>query len=154
MSARTAPLHTPAELALASCDDVTGIVAFVVRSRHDATRVNTVSLDTQTGTIHCDCRGAECDKACWHADLVVAAWERTQAAHISRMLSPVALYNQSRKALTMVTIYRDRCGRALPDDVLTLVASRYEWRRRAAARLVPPTPEAPLGALPALALVA
>jgi hypothetical protein len=32
----------------------------------------------------------------------------------------------------MVNVYRQLCGRALPDDVLTLVAARSEWRRRAA----------------------
>lgn len=62
MTAATAALHTPAELTLASCDDTTGIVAFVARSCHDATRVNTVALDTTTGETFCDCRGAECGK--------------------------------------------------------------------------------------------
>jgi len=38
MSARTAPHHTPAELALLSCDDTTGIVVFIARSRHNAAR--------------------------------------------------------------------------------------------------------------------
>ena len=32
----------------------------------------------------------------------------------------------------MVATYRARCGRPLQDDVITLVASRSEWRRRAA----------------------
>lgn len=132
MSARTAALHTPSEMSFLGCDDTTGIVAFIARSRHDAGRINTVSFDTYTGAIFCDCRGADCEKACWHGDLIVAAWERTQAAHIARLLSPVALCKQGRKAAYMVATYRLRCGRALPDDMLLLVASRYEWRRRAA----------------------
>ncbi|HEY8598510.1 MAG TPA: hypothetical protein VIL85_08775 [Thermomicrobiales bacterium] len=49
-----------------------------------------------------------------------------------RFLSPIALLNQGHKAAAMVATYRARCGRPLQDDVLTLVASRSEWRRRVA----------------------
>ncbi len=133
MTAATAAQHTPSELALVSCDDLTGIVEFAARSRHDATRVNTVGLDTTTGEILCDCQGAECGRRCWHMDLVVAAWERTHAAHVARMLAPVALYNEGSKAAAMIAVDRRRGGRPCPADIITLVAVRYEWRRRAAS---------------------
>ena len=54
-----------------------------------------------------------------------------------RFLSPVALLNQGRKAAAMVATYRARCGRPLQDDVIALVASRSEWRRRAALAPAP-----------------
>ncbi len=130
MSIRTAAHHCPSELTLVACDDTTGIVAFAAPSRHEAGRTNHVALDTTNGAIHCDCTGAACGQECWHATLVVAAWERTEAAHIARMLSPVALLNQGRKHAFMVATYKARTGRALVDDVLILLAARYEWRRR------------------------
>jgi hypothetical protein len=132
MSIATAPLHTPAELALVGADDRTDIVVFQAPSASDATRVNTVALDTRTGEILCDCKGAEFGRVCWHADYVVAAWQRTTAIIAARSLTPEGLLAMGRKAAHMVGVYRQRCGRALPDDVLTLVAARSEWRRRAA----------------------
>lgn len=132
MSARAAPLHNPAELDFIGCDDRTGIVVFQSASGHDAARVNTTALDTGTGAIICDCKAAEFGRICWHQDHVVNAWHQTPAMRAARYLSPVALLNQGRKAAAMVATYRKRCGRPLQDDVLTLVASRSEWRRRVA----------------------
>ena len=132
MSALTAPLHTAAELTLVGADDRTDIVVFQVPSAHDTERVNTVSLDTRTGEILCDCKGAEFGRVCWPAYHVVAAWHRTTAMIAARSHTPTGLLAMGRKAATMVYVYRQRCGRALPDDVLTLVAARSEWRRRAA----------------------
>ena len=132
MSTATKTLHRPAELALIGCDDRTGIVVFQAASAHDAHRVNTTALDTTTGQILCDCRAAEFGRVCWHADHVAAAWRQTPAMRACRFLSPGALLNQGRKAAAMVATYRARCGRPLQDDVLMLVASRSEWRRRAA----------------------
>jgi len=132
MSIRTAALHTPSELSCIGADDRTRIVVFQSASEHDAQRVNTVALDTSTGKIFCDCRGAEFGRQCWHAELIVAAWEQSPAMQAARWLSPVALLNQGRKAAQMVATYRERCGHPLQDDVLMLVAARSEWRRRAA----------------------
>ncbi len=132
MSVRTASFHRPAELTLIGCDDHTNITVFQADSAHNAERVNTVALDTSTGEIICDCKGAEFGRVCWHADHVVAAWHQTPAMQACRWLSPVALINQGRKCAAMVATYRQRCGRPLQDDVLLLVASRSEWRRRAA----------------------
>lgn len=91
-------------------------------------------------------------RSSWHRDLVVAAWERTGAAHAARVLSPVALYNAGCKAATMIAVERRRDGAAHAADVLTLVAVRYEWRRRAGLAAAPAG--APLVALPRLAPVA
>ena len=132
MSTATALLHSPAELTLIGCDDLTGIAVFQAESRHDAARVNTTALDTVTGQILCDCKGAEFGRRCWHADHVVAAWHNTPAMRACRWLSPTALLNRGRKAAAMVAAYRERCGRPLQDDVTALVAARGEWRRREA----------------------
>ena len=145
MSTATVLLHTPAELTLIGCDDHTNIAVFQADSHHDAERVNTVALDTVTGHILCDCKGAEFGRVCWHADHVAAAWHHTPAMHACRYLSPVALVNQGRKCAAMVATYRQRCGRPLQDDVTALVAARSEWRRREAVTLVT-TEELPMAA--------
>lgn len=137
MSTATAARHTPAELTFVAADDRTGIVIFEAASAHDANRVNITALDTTTGQILCDCKGAAFGRVCWHQDHVVAAWHRSPAMRAARYLSPVALLNQGRKAAAMVATYRTRCGRPLQDDVLALVASRSEWRRRAVLAPLP-----------------
>ena len=68
---------------------------------------------------------------------MTAAWHRIPAMRAARYLSATALLNQGRKAAAMVDTYRTRCGRPLQDDVITLVASRSEWRRRAALAPLP-----------------
>ncbi len=150
MSALTAPRHTAAELTFVSCDHVTGIVAFAAPSKHDATRVNVVLLDTTNGAIHCTCKGAECGRRCWHADHVHAAWLASPAMLRVRWLSDAGLARHGRKARAMVAIYEACAGRILPADALALVAARHEWRLRAsrAAALAP----API--IPALPLAA
>lgn len=132
MSAKTAARHSTAELTFIGCDDQTGIVVFQSPSTHDANRVNTTALDTITGAIICDCKGAEFGRVCWHADHIAAAWRQTPAMRACRFLSSTALINQGRKAAAMVATYRTRCGRPLQDDVIALVAARSEYRRRAA----------------------
>ncbi len=132
MSTTTAALHTPSELSFIGADDHTNIVVFQSTSEHDTNRVNTTALDTVSGAIICDCKAAEFGRVCWHADHIAAAWRQTPAMRACRCLSSTALINQGRKAAMMIATYRQRCGRPLQDDVLTLVASRGEWRRRAA----------------------
>lgn len=132
MSAKTAPLHSPSELALIGCDDLTNIAVFQADSAHDTNRTNTIAIDLTTGKLLCDCKGAECGRVCWHMDHAIAAWHRTPAMVAARYLSSDALMTQGRKAAHMVTVYRERIGRPLQDDVITLVAARSEWRRRAA----------------------
>ncbi len=137
MSARTAPLHSPAELTLATCDDITAIVAFVAPSASTPGKYNTVSLDTATGAIHCDCKGAECGRECWHRDLVAAAWAQSPAMREVAWLSDARLARYGAKLAGMVVQYRARTGRALALDVVNLLAARAEWRRRAAAAPAP-----------------
>ena len=147
MSARTAPLHTPAELALHGCDDHSGIVALIVASQHDAARVNTVALDTTDDTTHCDCRGAECGRSCWHGDHALAAWLASPAMQAVRWLTDDQLLRYGKKHALCVTTYRARTGRALSSDVTALTAARCEWRRRAtAARAAALAPDLPLAA--------
>jgi hypothetical protein len=155
MSALTAPQHSPAELAFVSCDHVTGIVAFAAPSKHDATRVNVVSLDTTNGDVHCTCKGAECGHWCWHADHVLAAWLASPAMQQVRWLTDAGLARHGRKARRMVTIYAARTGRIRPADALSLIAARHEWQRRAArAAATAPTTLAPTALAPALPLAA
>lgn len=132
MSIATKYLHSPSDLALVGGDDRTGIVVFQAPSAHDAGRVNTVSLDTQTGETLCDCKGAECGKACWHADLVAEAWFASPAMREVRWLTGDQLTRYGKKLGAMVGVYQARTGRVLPLDALNLIAARSEWRRRAA----------------------
>jgi len=132
MSARTAPLHRPAELTFLAADHITGIVDFTAPSGHDAERVNTVSLDTTNGATLCDCRGADCNRQCWHRDHAAAAWLATGAMAEVRWLTVAGLVRYGRKARRMVDTYTLRVGRVLPADALALVAARSEYRLRAA----------------------
>lgn len=126
--------HSPAELAFLDADHLTGIVAFAAPSRHDATRVNVVSLDTTNGDIHCTCKAGECGRLCWHARVVAAAWLASAAMLAVRWLTDAQLARYGAKHAAMVRIYAARTGRFLPADALALVAARHEWRRRIAAR--------------------
>ncbi len=155
MSVLSAPQHTAAELTFVSCDHVTGIVAFAAPSKHDAARVNVVSLDTTNGAIHCTCKGAECGRRCWHADHVRAAWLAIPAMQQVRWLSDAGLARHGRKVRAMVAIYAACVGRILPADALALVAARHEWRLRAArAAALAPAAITPAAIVPALPLAA
>lgn len=135
---RSVARHAPAELAYAGCDDITGIVEFTAPSA-SATRqaVNTVSYDTSTGAIHCDCTAAMCGRACWHACWVVAAWERHQAMREVRILLGPQLLAFGRKHARLADTYRRRIGRVGEYDGVRLVAARYEWRHRAVLAIAP-----------------
>ncbi len=147
MSLRTAPLHRPAELALLGCDDHSGIVALIAPSKHDATRVNTVALDTTDDTTHCDCQGAACNRRCWHADHARAAWLASPAMCAVRWLTDAQLLRYGNKHRLCVETYRARTGRAWNEDVIALTAARCEWRRRAtAARAAALAPDLPVAA--------
>ena len=135
MSIRTAALHTPAELAFVGADDTTGIVTFQSASKSRPGTPNTVSLDTLTGAILCGCKGAECGRACWHGDHILAAWLRTPAMADVRWLTNAQLARYGAKTAAMVATYRARTGRVLQADQVNLVAARSEWRRRQAVPL-------------------
>jgi len=133
MSTRTAARHTPAELVLVAVDDTTGIVTFQAASQSNPVQPNSTSLDTSSGAIHCDCRGAQCHETCWHAELVAAAWLASPAMRDVRWLTAARLVRYGKTAAAMVATYRGRTGRVLPMDALNLIAARSEYRRRAAA---------------------
>jgi len=137
MSARTAARHTPAELVLVAVDDTTGIVTFQAASQSNPVQPNHVSLDTTTGAIHCDCKGAQCHEDCWHADLVATAWLAAPAMQDVRWLTAARLVRYGKTAAAMVNTYRARTGRVLPMDALNLIAARSEWRRRTALAPAP-----------------
>jgi len=146
MSIRTAALHTPSELTLIGADDTTGIVTFTAPSKSHPATPNTVSLDTATGAILCDCKGAECGRACWHGDHVAAAWLRSPAMADVRWLTDTQLVRYGAKTAAMVATYRARTGRALNADAVNLVAARSEWRRRASLAPLPYPTALPLAA--------
>ena len=129
---RTALQHHPDELAYDSCDDTLNVVHFTAPSHHIPGHTNTVSYDVITGAIHCDCKGAMTGHACWHGAWVAAAWERHPAMHQVHVLTDAALTCYGQRRARMVAIYRNRIGRVLPLDAVTLVAARCESRRRRA----------------------
>lgn len=129
--------HTAAELAYAGCDDLTSIVHFTAPSRHATGRVNTVSLDTATGPIHCDCKGSECGMVCWHACYVVAAWQQHPAVAEARALTSVRLLAFGLKHARLAKTYRQRIGKAGAYDAVRLLAARWEWRQRTAIAAMP-----------------
>lgn len=130
MGARYGPSHSPAELRYLDADDRTNIVHFTAPSASVPGKLNTVGLDVLTGETHCSCRAAETGHTCWHQSLVSAAWEATPAMCEARWLNDDRLARYGRKAVNMISIYRERCGRALPMDVLNLLSARCEYRRR------------------------
>ncbi len=155
MSTVTAALHSPAELAFVAADDLTGIVTFQASSKSHPAQPNTTSLHTTTGAIHCDCKGADCGRRCWHADHVLAAWLRTGAMLDVRWLTDAELTRYGTKLAGMVRMYRARTGRVLRADQVNLVAARVEYRRRQAAALATvPIAVASTGAAPDRALAA
>lgn len=135
---RSVALHTPAELAYAGCDDITGIVEFTAPSASAKRQaVNTVSYDTTTRAVHCDCVAAMTGRACWHAAWVVTAWERHQAMREARALLGPQLLAFGRKHARLTGTYRVRVGRAGEYDAVRLLAARYEWRHRRALDAAP-----------------
>jgi hypothetical protein len=133
MSTTTALRHHPSELRFAGADDITGIVAFTAASKSERGKVNTVSLDTATGAIHCDCAAATVGtSSCWHADWVGAAWANHEARQLARRLTSAQLFKAGRKARHMCNTYRARVWRCVPADQAMLLACRQEWRERSA----------------------
>jgi hypothetical protein len=142
MGARNGANHSPIELRYLDACDRTNIVHFTAASASTPGKVNSVGLDVLTGETHCSCRAAETGHACWHQRLVSAAWESSPAMQEVRWLNDDRLARYGRKAANMIETYRHRCGRALPMDMLNLVAARAEYRRRQRAA----TAEEPMAA--------
>lgn len=134
MSIVTAAYHCPTELTFVDADDLDNIVHFTAPSKRQPGKVNTVGLDILTGETHCDCKGAECGRECWHQTLVQAAWDGHSAVLLAGRLNDDQLWAAGRKARAMCRAYRASCGRCLPLDQVTLLACRsVYWARRAGA---------------------
>lgn len=136
MSAKTAVNHQPSELTLVAADTTTGIVAYAAPSAHDATRVNVVSLDTTNGATICDCRGAECGRACWHGAIVADAWAQDMWAAGMQWLTDAQLLRYGRKHRLCVDTYEARTGRSRIEDRTALLMARIEYRRRVRLGLI------------------
>lgn len=133
MSMTTARLHHHSELTFAAVDDITGIVSFTATSKGTRGKVNTVSLDTTTGDIHCDCTAAMVGTStCWHQDWISAAWANHDARRATRHLTVAQLRKAGEKARHLCDFYRARIWRCVPTDAAMLIACRCEWRERAA----------------------
>ena len=130
MSYATAAYHCPTELAFVDADDILHIVHFAVASKTDPATPNIVALDVLTGETHCSCKGAQCGRECWHQTLAMAAWEGHPTRVLAGKYNDDQLSAAGRKAHTMCTVYRARCGRCLPDDQIALVACRCAYRAR------------------------
>ncbi|MGN6561027.1 MAG: hypothetical protein ACTHMU_00050 [Thermomicrobiales bacterium] len=136
MSIRTAALHTASELTWIGKD--AEMVFCSAPSAHDANRVNTVALNTETGATHCDCRASEHGLDCWHRDLVRARFIEEVARQYVALhtdLNTIAAIGRQAKALI-------DAGTASDLDRAMYQAARVAWHERAAL------------AAPALALAA
>ncbi|HEY8599283.1 MAG TPA: hypothetical protein VIL85_12680 [Thermomicrobiales bacterium] len=129
--------HSATELAYAGCDETTGIVHFTAPSSHKPGTLNTVSLDTYTGHIFCDCTGAMTNHLCWHCCYVTAAWQAHPAVAEARVLIGSRLISFGKKHARLVATYRQRIGRAGDYDAVRLLAARWEYRQRQAIAATP-----------------
>lgn len=138
MSATTLTRHHPSELTFAGADDILNVVHFTAPSRGTAGKVNTVSLDTVSGAIHCDCTAATVGtSSCWHGDWVSAAWANHEARQLARRFTSGQLMQTGRKLAHMCKTYRARVWKCVPQDQVMLVAARCEYRERAALAAAP-----------------
>ena len=128
--------HEPNELTLTGADDVLNVVTFIAPSASTPGKVNTVSLDILTRETLCDCRAAETGGACWHRELVTAAWDGTPARLLAAKFTDQQLSAAGSKAAHMCRWARHRRFRVLPADQLTLLSCRCEYRARHLSALV------------------
>ena len=134
---KSVAVHSATELTYADCDETTGIVHFTAPSGHQPDTRNTVSLDTYSGHIYCDCKGAQCDWLCWHCCYVTAAWQAHPAVAEARVLIGSRLVTYGQKHARLVATYRQRIGRPGDYDAVRLLAARWEYRQRHAIAALP-----------------
>ncbi len=134
---KSVALHSAAELTYADCDETSGIVHFTAPSTSKRGTLNTVSLDTHTGHIYCDCTGAMTNHLCWHCCYVTAAWQAHPAVAEARVLIGSRLLTFGKKHARLVATYRQRIGRAGDYDAVRLLAARWEYRQRTAIAAAP-----------------
>ncbi len=132
----TVPKTARPALRFLSADTTTGIVAYAVASRHDASRTNIISLDTTNGATFCTCRAGECHTDCWHLAAVRAAWDAEPARFATVWLTDDQLLRYGRKHALCVATYQARTGRSLARDRIALLAARAEYRRRVRRGLI------------------
>ncbi len=134
---KSVAVHRAAELTYADCDETSGIVHFTAPSTSKRGTLNTVSLDTYSGQIFCDCTGALTNHLCWHCCYVTAAWQAHPAAAEARVLIGSRLVTFGKKHARLVATYRQRIGRAGDYDAVRLIAARWEFRQRKAIAHMP-----------------
>ncbi len=134
---KSVAVHSAAELVYCDCDETTGIVHFTAPSSHKRGTLNTVSLDTYSGQIFCDCTGAMTDHLCWHCCYVTAAWQADPAVAETRVLIGSRLLTFGKKHARLVETYRQRIGRAGEYDAVRLLAARWKYRQRTAIVAMP-----------------
>jgi len=140
MSFASAAYHDPSELTFLSANEVENTVAFTAPSKSQPGKVNTVQLCIQTGETLCDCKGAECQRECWHQTLAAASWLNHPAVCGARRLGPTQLVARGEKLANMCRQYRERIGRPLPADAVGLLAARTVWWERKRAAQAAPAP--------------
>jgi len=122
--------HEPNDLTFIDADDLTNIVHYSALSKSRPGDANVVGLDVLTGATCCNCRAAETNHHCWHAELVQAAWDGHPARILAARFNDTQLAASGKKAAHMTAWTRHRRFRVLPADALALVAARAEYRRR------------------------
>lgn len=127
MSARTAARHTADEL---TYHGIRGEFAvFSATSASKPGKHNIIVRDVVTGQFHCDCKGAECGRRCWHADLLETAW-------LMREVAPfvAALADDELAATAVAARARHEAVGGTRTDMIVYLQCRAEWRQRGAAR--------------------
>jgi len=141
MSARTAAQHTADELTYHGTSGEIAVFASASASRPGAR--NFTYRDTVTGEAHCECRGAECGRRCWHLDWLETAWIMTRVTSFVAGLDAAALCATGTAAGVRLAD-----GSATVTDIAVYYQCRAEYRRRRAAA------PAPVLAFPLVAAVA
>ena len=130
MSARTAAQHTADELTYHGTSGEIAVFASASASRPGAR--NFTYRETVTGEAHCECRGAECGRRCWHLDWLETAWIMTRVTSFVAGLDAAALCATGTAAGVRLAD-----GSATVTDIAVYYQSRVEYRRRRAAAPAP-----------------
>lgn len=130
MSARTVAQHTADELAYHSACHEIAVFSSASASRPGAR--NFTYRDTVTGGAHCECKGAECGRQCWHLDWLESAWLMTQVAGFVAALDAAALCVTGAAAGARI-----KDGSAIVTDIAVYFQCWAEYRRRNATAPAP-----------------
>jgi len=139
MSARTAARHTADDLTYHGTSGEIAVFSSASASRPGAR--NFTYRDTVTGDAHCECKGAECGRRCWHLDWLETAWIMTRVAPFVVGLDAATLCATGTAAGGRLAD-----GSASVTDMAVYYQCRVEYRRRRAAA------PAPLIAFPTVAV--